>query len=118
MAEVNYTPEQEAKLLAAAPFDLDGAKALAAELGKNYRSIIAKVKRMENERDEKLYIAKPAYTPKTGEKVESKADIVSAITEALSTEADLSGLVKADKLTLKRLREAVSKDASNDGEGA
>ena len=56
MTDTNYTPEMVATLKAAQPLDLAKAKALGAEMGKGYRSIIAKAKREGFD-----YISKPHH---------------------------------------------------------
>ena len=45
MTKPNYTPQMVQMLRKAQPIDFDKAQALAKELNKNVRSVIAKVKR-------------------------------------------------------------------------
>lgn len=91
MNEVNYTAEMVARLNAAAPLDYAKAKALGVELGKTYRSIIAKAKREGIE-----YIAKAPEPARP--KGPTKADVVAEIEAKLNTE--LPGLSKAPSQTL------------------
>jgi hypothetical protein len=83
---MSYTPEMEAAVKAAAPFDLEGAKVLADTLGVTYRSVIAKAKSMQLE-----YIPKPAPV-KAPAKV-TKADVVKELEGAFGF--SLAGLEKA-----------------------
>ena len=99
MANVNYTPEMVATLKENAPIDFDKAQALAVELGKNPRSIIAKCKREGIE-----YISKPA--PAKKKSAPSKADLVSAICKGLDLDA-CDGLEKATGLALSKLLGAI-----------
>ena len=73
--------------------------ALAEELGKNTRSIRAKLSSLN------LYVKK-AYKAKTGAKPETKEAIVTAIAEILGVDADASlpGLQNAGKNALVLLR--------------
>ena len=110
---VNYTAADVAAIMAAVPFNLEGAKALAADLGRGaegYRSIIAKVKSLENdetiEGDRPFYLAKPAYVTKQGANVEKKADIVAMISAVLGGVA-CESLAKASKADLVRVRDAL-----------
>ena len=84
---VNYTPEMVAILKANAPLDFAKAEMLAAQLGKNVRSIIAKAKREGVD-----YISKPAPAKKKA--AASKADMVDAICKGLGMES-CEGLDKA-----------------------
>lgn len=111
--EVNYTSAQVKELLDAVPVDLDTAKMLAEKQGRGkngYRSVISKLKRLENDEsisgDRPFYIAKPAYQPKAGGEVEKKADIVSQVSNMLG-EVEITSLVKASKADLVRLRTAI-----------
>ena len=72
---------------------------LAEKLGKNTRSIIAKLSR------EGVYKAQPRTT-KTGEPVVAKAELVATISEHFGIE--LPTLVKAGKQDLQRLVDAIS----------
>ena len=95
MTDTNYTPEMVATLKAAQPLDLSKAKALGAEMGKGYRSIIAKAKREGFD-----YISKPA--PAKKKSAPSKADMVGAICSALDLDA-CDGLEKATGSALDKL---------------
>lgn len=99
MTDLNYTPEMVATLKAAQPLDLAKAKALGAEMGKGYRSIIAKAKREGFD-----YISKPAPAKKKA--APSKADMVSAIAKAVDC-ATLDGLEKATGQSLAKLLEHI-----------
>lgn len=92
----NFTVAQEAAIKAAAPLDLAKATALGAEMGKGYRSIIAKAVRMG------VAYNRKQPTTKTGEPVEKKEDIVADI--AAIVEATLDGLEKAPKPALQAIR--------------
>jgi hypothetical protein len=108
----NYTGEMETVLLAAVPFNYERAKELGAEIGRDARSVVAKIKRMENDEtvkgDRPFYIAKEPYTPKTGKQVEKKSEIVSSLERVLGVEAGtFKGLDKAPKLSLEKVRTAI-----------
>lgn len=92
---VNYTPAMLETLKAAAPVDYAKAQALAIELNRGVRSIIAKCKREGVE-----YISKPAPAKKKA--APSKADIVAAIAAATGAD-DLTGLEKATGSALNNL---------------
>lgn len=92
---MSYTPEMEARVREASPMDLAGAKALGAEIGMSYRSVIAKAKSLGLE-----YTPKPA--PAKVEKPETKAEIVAELAGVL--EMSLEGLEKAPRATLIALR--------------
>jgi hypothetical protein len=98
---VNYTPEMEAVLVAAAPFDLELAKKIGQEIGRSHRSVISKVKSLGLE-----YVAKKPepkrITPET------KADIVNQLEYDLCVEkGGLKDLAKATTAALVSLREAI-----------
>jgi hypothetical protein len=98
---VNYTPAMEAKIVAAAPLNLEKSKALAAEIGKSYRSVIAKAKSLGVDYEGK---------PKAAKRVagQTKPQIVAAIAARVNLPADkLEGLEKAPALVLGSLLEAV-----------
>lgn len=93
---VNYTPEMTAEMVAA--FTANPTKetvaALAAKMGKNVRSVIAKLSR------EGVY-KKAEYVTKKGEKPETKEHKVARIAEAMGVTAEkLAGLENASKATL------------------
>jgi len=93
---LNYTPEQTAKMVAdyQAGVSVD---ALAQELGKTVRSIVAKLSR------EKVYQAK-TYVSKTGEAPIKKDVHADYIGMALGlTEADTESLTKANKTALAKI---------------
>ena len=98
---VNYTPEQTTKMVADY---LQGVtvEAMAAELGKSVRSVVAKLSR------EKVYKAK-TYTTKTGEAVVKKDAFADAIAQALGlNEADADSLTKANKTALKAIADFIA----------
>ena len=97
----NYTAEQEAAIAAAAPLNMDSAKALAAELGKTHRSVIAKARSMGVE-----YVTKAKPQKRVGGR--TKVETVAAIAAAVNLDADkLSGLEKAPALALASLADAL-----------
>ena len=97
---INYTPEMIAVLTAAAPINHEKAQALAIQLDRGVRSIIAKCKREGIE-----YISKPAPAKKKA--APSKADLVGAIARAVDAD-DLSGLEKATGAALCKLLESLA----------
>tara|TARA_B110000977_G_scaffold188202_1_gene256160 strand:- start:833 stop:1141 length:309 start_codon:yes stop_codon:yes gene_type:complete len=92
---VNYTPEMIAVLTAAAPINHEKAQALAIQLDRGVRSIIAKCKREGIE-----YISKPAPAKKKA--APTKTDMVAAIMAATGA-ANLEGLEKATGSALNNL---------------
>ena len=101
MAQANYTEEMVAKMVATykAEPTRETVNALAISLGKNTRSIIAKLSR------EGVYVAQPRVT-KTGEPVVRKAELLATIEKHFGTE--LPSLVKASKADLQRLIDTIS----------
>jgi hypothetical protein len=105
MAEVirakNYTDEMVAKMTEAyvANPSRETVEALASEMGKTVRSIIAKLSR------EGVYVAQPKVT-KTGEPVVRKAELVAQINAHF--EIELPTLVKASKADLQKLVDHLS----------
>lgn len=106
---VNYTDAQVSALVEAytACEDADQRDAVieqfAGEFAKPVRSIRAKLVR------EGVYVKK-TYTTKTGEKPESKADIVQDIAGVLACNVEaVESLEKATKSTLRLLRKALPK---------
>ena len=95
MTKPNYTPEMVQMLREAQPIDFDKAQALAKELNKNVRSVIAKVKREGLE-----YISKPAPAKKKA--APTKGDLVAAICKALDIDS-CDGLEKATGIALAKL---------------
>ena len=100
MSIPNYTPEMVQKLREAQPIDFDKAQALAKELNKNVRSVIAKVKREGFD-----YISKPAPAKKKA--APTKVDLVHAICKAVDIDS-CDGLEKATGVALSKLLEAIS----------
>ena len=105
---VNYTAEQTAAILAGYDATADEAtrkaqiEALALQLGKTVRSIVAKLSR------EKVYVAKE-YTTKKGEKPVKKdahADAIGAVLKL--TEAETESLTKANKTALEKIFAALA----------
>jgi len=101
MATTNYTEAMTEKMIAQynANPTRDTVDMLAEELGKNARSIIAKLSR------EGVYKAQPRVT-KSGEPVIRKAELLASLQETLGIE--LPSLVKASKADLQRLIDAIS----------
>jgi hypothetical protein len=97
---VNYTPEMVATISAAQPIDYAKAQALALELGKGVRSIIAKAKREGFD-----YISKPAPAKKKA--AVSKADMVAAICAALDMDS-CEGLEKSTGSALNKLMQNIA----------
>jgi len=94
----NYSAEQEAEIKAAAPLNLDKAKALAEKMGKSYRSVIAKAKSLDVP-----YESKPAPTKRPVQI--TKVELVAEISKSLSG-AKLDGLEKATTAALVNLYKA------------
>lgn len=101
----NYTPEQTTKMVA----DYTGGvtvEAIAKELGKSVRSIVAKLSR------EKVYKAK-TYLTKANEKPVKKdelADQVGALAQL--TESETESLTKVNKTALKKIIALMTKPVS------
>lgn len=101
---VNYTAEQTAAMVAAYVADKSEATvaALALEMGKTVRSVVAKLSR------EKVYVAKE-YKTKTGEKVQKKDETADAIGAVLKmTESEIESLTKANKTALVKIFAALA----------
>ena len=93
---VNYTPEMTAKMTADYASGLT-VEAIAFDLGKSVRSVVAKLSR------EKVYVAK-VYVGKTGAPVVKKDTVADAIGERLGfTEAETESLTKANKAALQKI---------------
>lgn len=105
---VNYSPDAIAAIKAAAPLNLEKAKAVAADIGKTYRSVIAKAKSLGLE-----YISKPAPAKKA--KAETKAEIVGEIGVLLG-DVTLDGLAKAPAAVLNTLRFRITAMTETDSE--
>jgi len=101
MATANYTEAMTDKMVATytANPTRDTVEALAKELGKNTRSVIAKLSR------EGVYKATPRTT-KTGEPVVRKAELLAQIETTLG--AEFPSLVKASKADLQRLIDTIA----------
>ena len=100
----NYTPEQTAKMVAdySATPSKATVEAIAAEMGKTVRSVIAKLSR------EKVYVA-AERTTKTGEKIVKKDETADAIGAVLNlTEAETESLTKANKTALAKIFAALA----------
>lgn len=120
----NYTAEQTAEMkaayLAVAEMSEDARKAvvltLAEKLGKNTRSIVAKLSR------EGVYVAK-TYTAKTGEKPVKKDEHADAIGVILGgsafalSENEIESLTKANKTALAKIARALAMSKPGDGNG-
>ena len=100
-ANTNYTEEMVAKMVATYKAEPTRATvdALAIALGKNTRSIIAKLSR------EGVYVAQPKVT-KSGEPVVRKAELVAQLEAHF--EVAIPTLVKASKADLQRLVDSIS----------
>lgn len=97
---VNYTPEMTAKMVADYTQGMT-VEAMAAELGKSVRSVVAKLSR------EKVYKAK-TYVTKTGDAVVKKDEFADFIAQALGlSEADADSLTKANKVALAKIADFI-----------
>jgi hypothetical protein len=108
----NYTPEQTAAMRAAyvANPTKETVQALAEQLGKTARSIVAKLSR------EGVYKA-AEYVSKSGEKPVKKdqhADAIGAILGLTENEAD--SLAKANKTALEKIFRALANSRPIDGD--
>jgi len=101
MATANYTEAMTEKMIAqySANPTRETVDMLANELGKNARSVIAKLSR------EGVYKAQPRVT-KSGEPVVRKAELLASIESTLGKE--FPSLVKASKADLQRLIDTIS----------
>ena len=100
---MNYNGEQTKRIVEAyqSSPNRETVEALAKELSKSIKSIIGKLSR------EGVY-RREIYKTKTGELPVTKVEIVSDIADDLGIEVEsLSGLEKAPKSALKRLKEAL-----------
>ena len=100
---VNYTEEQVAVMIEkySANPTRETVENLAKDMDKSIKSIIGKLSR------EGVYL-KTEYVTKTGEKPETKLEIVQQVAEKLDLDTTaLAGLEKAPKTTLKNLRSAI-----------
>jgi hypothetical protein len=101
MATANYTEAMTEKMIAqySANPTRETVDMLANELGKNARSVIAKLSR------EGVYKAQPRVT-KSGEPVVRKAELLASIESTLGQQ--FPSLVKASKADLQRLIDTIS----------
>ena len=107
----NYSAEQEAAIVAAAPLNLEKAKALAESFGKSWRSVVAKAGSMGVE-----YVAQEK--PRKREAAVTKTELVRLIESEVAAEAEsLAGLEKATVRSLSRLL-AVVHNADNEAENS
>lgn len=100
----NYTAEQTAAMIERYKADptADTVAALANELGKTVRSVIAKLTR------EKVYVAK-TYKTKAGEEPQSKEVIADAIGRVLGlSDGETDSLAKANKTALQKVFAALA----------
>jgi hypothetical protein len=98
---VNYTEAQTTKMVADYAAGVT-VEAIASELGKTVRSVVAKLSR------EKVYKAKE-YKTKTGAPVVKKdahADAIGAILKM--TESEIESLTKANKTALEKIFSALA----------
>lgn len=106
----NYTKEQTAAMVArylASPSE-ETVKALAVELGKTTRSIIAKLTREKKEDGAQVYVPK-TYKTKTGEAPEKKDTIADAIGKVLRlSDGETDSLTKANKTALNKIFSALA----------
>ena len=100
MATSNYTQQQTEQMVSkyTANPTRETVNALAQQLGKNTRSVIAKLSR------EGVYVAQPRAT-KSGEPIVRKAELVAQIEAHFGIE--MPTLVKASKVDLQRMVEAI-----------
>jgi response regulator RpfG family c-di-GMP phosphodiesterase len=97
--QVNYTPEQTLQVVEAyrANPTAETVEALANELGKTVRSIVAKLSR------EGVY-KKKEYVGKTGEKPVKKDELADRLAEVFGlTESEADSLTKANKTALNKI---------------
>ena len=101
MATANYTQQQTEQMVSKYTANPTRATvdALAKELGKNTRSVIAKLSR------EGVYVAQPRAT-KSGEPIVRKAELVAQLEAHFGIEVPT--LVKTSKADLQKLIEAIS----------
>ena len=101
MASANYTQQQTEQMVSKYTANPTRATvdALAKELGKNTRSVIAKLSR------EGVYVAQPRAT-KSGEPIVRKAELVAQLESHFGIEVPT--LVKTSKADLQKMVEAIS----------
>lgn len=94
---VNYTPEMESVIIAAAPLNMEKAKVIGEKIGKSYRSVIAKAKSLGVD-----YEGKPKPQKRVGGM--TKPQMVAAIAAAVGADAAaLEGLEKSTASSLANL---------------
>lgn len=101
---VNYTDEQVASMVEAYTENptRETVEAIATNLGKSARSIIAKLSR------EKVYVAK-VYKTKSGESVVKKNSLIDKLTELVGlTEPEATSFEHVNKTALVKLLAALS----------
>lgn len=98
---VNYTPEMEAQLREGYANGKDVAE-LATLVGKNVKSVVAKLVRMG------VY-KKKEYVSKTGAKPVKKEQVLDELAKLVDlTESELSSLAGANKTALQKLVQALA----------
>ena len=102
---VNYTEEMIEKIKAAAPLNMEKAKAVGLEIDRSYRSVVAKAKSLGIAYESK---PAPAKKPKARTKVETVALI------AGQTGLDLEGLEKAPVSVLNALLDYTTPETTED----
>ena len=104
---VNYTPEQTADMVQAYANGVS-VEAIAAELGKSVRSVVAKLSRERDSEGNSVYKAKPRTT-KNGTPVVKKdahADAIGAVLKM--SENEIESLTKANKTALEKIWTALA----------
>jgi len=104
--DVNYTPEQVARMNECAALNLEKAKLLAVEFGKSPQSVISKAQ------FEGIAYEKAAPAPKKPQG-KTKAQIVSDISAYLEGKPKLDGLEKATSQALGKLLDALHNAAAS-----
>lgn len=95
----NYSAAMVARIEESAPLDLAKAKALGTELGRTYRSVIAKANSLGIE-----YIKKPS--PVKAKSEPTKAELVSGVEAAMDVADDtLAGITKGTVTAITALLE-------------
>lgn len=113
-AKVNYSPEQEARMMEFAKanggkLNQDGAAILAAEMGRTLKSVVAKLSRLG------AYQAK-AYVRKDGTAVVSKDEFADGIGRILRLDTgSVESLTKANRKALETIFNALATSRPIDG---
>ena len=104
---IKYTPEQEIELKEGyeACNTHDERDDFMLKFGykhdKSKRSLVAKIAKMRNDKDETLYISRPKVSKVTGDKAKTKDQMVTEMTTKMGFSTDeLEGLDKTPKLVL------------------